>query len=110
MNPSPGICLSLLGRFCLYLGEREIPEAAFKSRKALSLLKLLAIKPKHQLHRDQAIDALWPELDPAAAAAQMYKSIHYIRKAFEATTADLAPEALLVYKDETLNSFIKTKP
>ncbi len=102
MNSSPGICFSLLGRFCLYLGEREIPEAAFKSRKALSLLKLLAIKPKHQLHRDQAIDALWPELDPTAAAAQMYKSIHYIRKAFEATTAGPAPEALLVYKDETL--------
>ncbi|MCI0698149.1 AAA family ATPase [candidate division KSB1 bacterium] len=102
MNSSPGICFSLLGRFCLYLGEREIPEAAFKSRKALSLLKLLAIKPKHQLHRDQAIDALWPELDPAAAAAQMYKSIHYIRKAFEATTVDLVPDELLVYKDETL--------
>ncbi|MGH7598410.1 MAG: ATP-binding protein [bacterium] len=102
MNSSPGICFSLLGRFCLYLGEREIPEAAFKSRKALSLLKLLAIKPKHQLHRDQAIDALWPELDPTSAAAQMYKSIHYIRKAFEATTVDLAPDELLVYKDETL--------
>jgi len=102
MNSSPGICFALLGRFCLYLGEREIPEAAFKSRKALSLLKLLALKPKQQLHRDQAIDALWPELDPTAAAAQIYKSIHYIRKAFEATTVDLAPAELLVYKDETL--------
>lgn len=102
MNSSPGICFSLLGRFCLYLGEREIPEAAFKSRKALSLLKLLAIKPMQQLHRDQAIDALWPDLDPTAAAAQMYKSIHYIRKAFEAAAVDLAPNELLVYKDETL--------
>lgn len=102
MNSSPGICFALLGKFCLYLGEREIPEAAFKSRKALSLLKLLAIKPRHQLHRDQAIDALWPELEPTAAAAQMYKSIHYIRKAFEAATADLAPDELLVYRDENL--------
>jgi predicted ATPase len=102
MSSSPGICLSLLGRFCFYLGEREILAAAFKSRKALSLLKLLAIKSPHQLHRDEVMDIFWADLDPADAAAQMYKAIHYIRKAFEAANGDLAPEALLVYRDEVL--------
>ncbi len=102
MNASPGMCFSLLGRFCLYVGEQEVPEAVFKSRKALSLLKLLALKPKHQLHREQALEFLWPDLEPGAAAAQMYKAIHYLRKAFETAIAGLPSEELLVYKDEIL--------
>jgi len=102
MNTPTGICISLLGRFCLFLGEHEIPETAFKSRKALSMLKLLALNSRHRLHRDQTMDALWPDLDPAAAAAQMYKSIHYIRKAFEAANSDIAADELLVYRDEML--------
>ena len=102
MNTHSGICISLLGRFCLYLGEQEIAATAFKSRKALNLLKLLAIRTPHELHRDQALDMLWADLDPAAAAAQLYKAIHYLRKAFATSTAEIAPEDILVYKDEVL--------
>jgi DNA-binding SARP family transcriptional activator len=102
MHTAPGICLSLLGRFCLYLGAREITAPAFKSRKALSLLKLLAITPPQQLHRDQGMEVLWPELDPEAAASQMYKAIHYIRKVFDTAQSTIASDALLVYRNEVL--------
>jgi len=32
--------------------------------------------------REQALDALWPELEPAAAANNLHKSLHYLRVAF----------------------------
>src|SRR5262245_44232915 len=103
MRTDTGICISLLGRFCVYLGEREILASSFKSRKALGLLKLLALQPKHEMHRDQALEVFWPDLDPTSAAAQLYKAIHFLRRAFETTDSHLTTERLLAYRGEVLS-------
>ncbi|HYR90279.1 MAG TPA: BTAD domain-containing putative transcriptional regulator [Terriglobia bacterium] len=47
------------------------------------LLKLLALDPKHQLHRQQLIDAIWPDLDVESGAANLHKIIHMARRALE---------------------------
>ncbi|MCK6619042.1 MAG: AAA family ATPase [Calditrichia bacterium] len=103
MQAQPGICMSLLGGFCLCLGEREISEAAFQSRKALNLIKLLSIAPKHQLHRDQILDTLWPSLEPLSASAQLYKAIHYARKVFESADQTIDAESILQFHKEILS-------
>lgn len=103
MPSQPGICMSLLGGFCLYLGEKEIPEAAFQSRKALNLIKLLSIAPKHQLHRDQILDTLWPSLEPLSASAQLYKAIHYARKVLESADKTIDAESILQFHKEILS-------
>jgi DNA-binding SARP family transcriptional activator len=97
-----GLCLTMLGDFSVWLGPRPVAESAFARRKARSLLKLLALQPGHSLHRDQAMDLLWPDLSPRAAAAQLYKAIHHVRQAFATAAPSLPVEEILALHDETL--------
>lgn len=102
-NPDPaGLCITLFGRFAVWLGRCEVPTTAFSRRKALHLLKLIALQPGHQLHRDQALDLLWPHLTPRSAAAQLYKTIHHVRQAFAAAAPTCSPETLLELRHEVI--------
>ncbi len=49
------------------------------------LVKLLALQPHHQLHREQVMELLWPELDSHSAANNLHKTIHAARRALEPT-------------------------
>ena len=42
---------------------------------------MLALAPGRRLHREQVIDALWPDLSPDAAAPRLHKAAHYARRA-----------------------------
>jgi len=102
MDTQPGFCFSLLGNWCAYFGEWQIAESSLKSRKALNLFKLLALTPKHRIHRDQAMDAFWPDLDAVSAASQLYKAVHYIRKALEKADPPVPADSLLSFNNEVL--------
>ncbi|HVO38854.1 MAG TPA: AAA family ATPase [Spirochaetia bacterium] len=99
----PRLRMRLLGGFAVWIGEREIPEAAFGRRKARSLLKLLALQPGYKLHRDQVMELLWPGLGGSAAAAQLYKTIHHVRQAFGDAEPEVSPESLLQLRDEVVS-------
>jgi DNA-binding SARP family transcriptional activator len=58
--------IELLGGFSVASRGRAIPEEVWQRRKTAALFKLLALAPRHRLHREQVMDALWPELPPAA--------------------------------------------
>jgi DNA-binding SARP family transcriptional activator len=73
--------VELLGGFRVSAGGRAIPEHVWRRRKTAALIKLLALAPRHRLHREQVMDALWPDLTPAAAAANLRKAVHYARRA-----------------------------
>ena len=79
--------IELLGAFRVTVGGQEVAPSAWRRRKPAALLKLLALAPGHRLHREQAMDALWPELDPAAASANLRKAIHHARGALEGAAA-----------------------
>src|SRR5437667_8477027 len=81
--------LELLGGFRVAVGGRPVPDEAWRRRKAAGLVKLLALAPAHRLHREQAMDALWPELEPDAAAANLRKAVHYARRALDGEGANL---------------------
>ncbi len=70
----------LLGHFRLAVGSRFVGEAEWRLRKAKSLLKLLALTPGHRLHREQAIDLLWPQLDPETAGHNLHQTIYIARR------------------------------
>ena len=74
----------LLGRFRVRVSETRVDSGDIPGRKAPALLKLLALEPDHQLGRDQAMELLWPDLDSSNSAAQLYKALHQLRKAFAA--------------------------
>jgi DNA-binding SARP family transcriptional activator len=73
--------IELLGGFHVVSGGRAIPEEVWQRRKTAALFKLLALAPRHRLHREQVMDALWPDLAPAAAAANLRKAVYYARQA-----------------------------
>lgn len=71
--------LELFGGFRVTIGALVVPDAAWHRRKMSALIKLLCLAPKHRLRREQITAALWPDLAPAAAAANLRKTVHYVR-------------------------------
>ncbi len=63
--------IRLLGMFEVRRGGEPVPASAWSRRHAAALVKLLALSPGRRLHREQVIDALWPDLgvDEAAPGA-----------------------------------------
>jgi DNA-binding SARP family transcriptional activator/DNA-binding CsgD family transcriptional regulator len=77
--------LWLLGGFKVSVGSRSIGEEEWHLRKAGSLLKLLALAPSHRLHREQAMELLWPDLDQEAALNNLHYALHIVRRTLEPT-------------------------
>lgn len=80
-NPSMRLDVQLLGRFAVFVDHAEIPAPRWPSLRAAQLVQLLSLAPRHRLTREQAMDALWPELSPEAAAANLRKAAHHARQA-----------------------------
>jgi len=72
--------LRLLGGFGLRVGDLTVGEEGWRLGKAKSLIKLLALAPGHRLHPEQAAEALWPGLDPAAARNNLYQAVYWARR------------------------------
>ena len=77
----------LLGTFRVLVGGHAVPERAWRSSRASSLVKVLALAPNHRLHREQAVEALWPELDPDAQANNLNVTASRARRALGAAGA-----------------------
>ncbi|MBA2362447.1 MAG: hypothetical protein H0V86_02835, partial [Chloroflexia bacterium] len=75
-----GLRIQLLGGFRVVLGKRVIEESEWRLRKAAGLLKLLALSERHQLHREQALELLWPDSDPKAAVNNLHGLLHALRR------------------------------
>src|SRR5436305_61803 len=73
----------MLGGFRVTVHGQEVPSAEWRRRKPAGVVKLLALAPGHRLHREQLMDALWPDLDPEAAAANLRKAVHYARRTLD---------------------------
>src|SRR5215211_7961369 len=80
--------IELLGEFRVSVGDRAVADTAWHRRKPAALVKLLALAPAHRLHREEIMDALWLELDPEAAGANLRKALHHARRALDATAPD----------------------
>lgn len=77
-----GSCrIRLLGGFDVQVADRVLPAGAWRHRRGAELIKLLALSPGHRLHREQVMDILWPDLPPEAAAANLRKATHHLRRA-----------------------------
>ena len=82
----------LLGGFRVSVGARSIEEDGWRLRKAAGLVKLLALARGHRLHRERAMELLWPDLGPKAAANNLYHALHVARR-----TLDPEPDASTRY-------------
>ena len=75
------VAIQLLGRFSVAVDGVAIPGDAWRSRRAVDVLKLLALAPAHRMHRAQVMEALWPERDPGASGTNLRKALHFARLA-----------------------------
>ena len=80
---SEAVRVWLLGGFRVSAGSRIIEDGEWRLRKAAGLVKLLALAAGHRLHREQVIDALWPELGPKAASNNLRQALHAARRTLE---------------------------
>jgi predicted ATPase/DNA-binding SARP family transcriptional activator/DNA-binding CsgD family transcriptional regulator len=71
--------LWLLGGFSASVGDRTISQNEWRLRKAAALIKLLTLSPDHRLHREQAMEVLWPELGKKAASNNLRQTLHAAR-------------------------------
>jgi DNA-binding SARP family transcriptional activator len=52
-------------------------------RKVLALLCFLMTRPKWAATREEVMEAMWPEIDPAAAINSLNQSVYFLRRVFE---------------------------
>jgi len=71
----------LLGRFAVAIDGVELAAERWPSLRATQLVQLLCLQPRQRLTRDEVIDALWPQLEPEAGAANLRKAAHHARQA-----------------------------
>src|SRR6266545_2674904 len=99
--PSPRVRVRLLGRFAVWAGEREVPEEAWRLRKARSLVKLLALAPGRRLHRERVGELLWPERELRSVANNLHQAAFVARRALDAAAAGAG--TFLAFQDDSLS-------
>jgi predicted ATPase len=77
----------------------------WRLRKGRELVKMLALAPEHRLHREQLMDALWPERDPDAAANNLHQVVHVARRAVGAESIVLREELLALQAGVDVDDF-----
>jgi DNA-binding SARP family transcriptional activator len=93
------ICeITLMGAFGVQVEGRPVPNEEWRLRRPSELVKVLALAEGHRLHREQLMDTLWPDLNPDAAAANLRKAVHFVRKA-------LGSELAIVIERETISLY-----
>ncbi|HWH24475.1 MAG TPA: BTAD domain-containing putative transcriptional regulator [Candidatus Limnocylindria bacterium] len=66
IESAPVVAVSALGGFGVARRGQPVPLAAWQSRKARDLLKILVARRGHPLPREGLMELLWPEEEPAA--------------------------------------------
>lgn len=80
-----------LGRVAIRIGGRRVEGSGIR-RKVLSLVCFLMTRPGFAATRDEAMDALWPNLDPEDALNSLNQTVYFLRRVIEpAYKDDLSP-------------------
>jgi len=99
------VSIKLLGGFAATRAGEPVDPSVWRLRKGRELVKLLALAPAHRLHREQLMDALWPELDPPAAANNLHQVVHVARRALGAEAIELREELLTLWASVDVDDF-----
>lgn len=102
-DPPTRLDINLLGRFEAAVDGKLIEADRWPSLRATHLVQMLSLQPHHRMSRDFAIDALWPQLDPEAGAANLRKAMHHGRQALgRHDSITLQAGELLLWSDRPL--------
>jgi DNA-binding SARP family transcriptional activator len=76
---APVLRIHLLGRFEVARDDKPIPAMSWRRRRPVDLLKLVCLAPGHVVHREEAIDRLWPDKDLESGANNLHRALHDLR-------------------------------
>ena len=97
--------VALLGGFAAAVAGEPVADTAWRLKKARELVKLLALAPGHRLHREQAMDVLWRDRAPAAAANNLHQAVYVVRRALGSDAISLREEMLRLAADVDVDRF-----
>lgn len=104
---APRVFVEDQGKVTVTVGTRSIEGSAVR-RKVLGLLCFLVSRPRGAAARDEVLDALWPDFDPADALNSLNQTVYFLRRVFEPSfSEDLSPgylhhEGDVVWLDQDL--------
>ncbi|HXO06868.1 MAG TPA: AAA family ATPase [Solirubrobacteraceae bacterium] len=100
------VSVSLLGGFAAAVDGVPVPDAAWRLKKARELVKLLALAPGHRLHREQVMDVLWRDREPAAAANNLHQAVYVARRALDGNAIVVREELLHLAADVDVDRLV----
>lgn len=92
------VTISLLGGFQVVVDGHLTDAAGWSRRSAAALVKILALAPGHQLHRERVLDLLWPDDPIERSAPRLHKAAHFARRA-------AGSELAVVLRDDIVSLF-----
>jgi DNA-binding SARP family transcriptional activator/predicted ATPase len=85
VTPGPAVravVVTLLGQFSVGVDGAAIDAESWKHRHPRLLFQMLCLAPGHQLSRDEAAEALWPQAGVRASSNRLYHTLHTLRGIF----------------------------
>jgi two-component SAPR family response regulator len=95
------VALLALGRFTVLHAGQPVPLAAWQSRKARDLLKVLVARKGRPLAREAAAETLWPDEESEAVSNRLSVALSTIRKVLDPNRKH-APDHFLVSDARTI--------
>jgi DNA-binding SARP family transcriptional activator len=95
--------IGVLGGFRVIPPAAEEPVSMWSRRSAKSLVKVLATRPEHALHREQIVEALWPGIELDSALNSFGKALHAARHALEPELRARASSQYLLFSDSMVS-------
>jgi DNA-binding SARP family transcriptional activator len=102
-SSTPALRVYTLGRFTVYRGDDIIEDSAWNRRKATSLFKLFLTSPNYLLLKDQVLEWLWPNQEPARATNNLHHTLFVLRRILQPGLEKAADSPYILFKDDTLS-------
>lgn len=98
----PPLYVQTLGPFRVWRGLYEIPPEAWGRTRARRLFQFLIAHRRRPVHREEILETLWPERDPASAALELRVTLHALHRALEPTRRPGQPPFYVIREGEFL--------
>lgn len=95
--------LRLFGNFLAIVDGVEADDRRWSRKKAKTLVKLLALAPGRQMHREQVAAILWPEMDGEQSLNNLHKVMHAARRALEPDLEAGGASRFLLTQDQQIS-------
>jgi ATP/maltotriose-dependent transcriptional regulator MalT/DNA-binding SARP family transcriptional activator len=98
---APPVLIRDLGSVTVSLGGDE--QERVLRRKVLGLLCFVSSRPGMAASRDEALDAIWPDLGPDTAANSLHQTIYYLRRVLEPAYKEGMSAGYVAFDGEVLS-------